>query len=137
MSHKMTLWFDGWKTNSVGSYLATLALLFLLALAQEGVHVARAPLPPDSPKALALYGLNALLSYMLMLAAMTYNGGVLIVIVVAMVAGRALVLSLGLRGRARLAPLAGGESAAEREAAALLATTSDACCSTLDEPLML
>ena len=139
MSHKMTLWFDGWKTKSMGSYLATLALLFLLAVGQEALHGARSQLPPDSPRAIGLYGLNALLSYLLMLAVMSFNGGVLIVVVAGMMAGRVLVLTLGLRGHVRRHPLTQGASASQHEAEALLAaamTTSDACCSQLEDPLL-
>ena len=135
MSHKMTLWFEGWKTKSVGSYLATLALLFLLAVAQEGLHALRSKLIPDSPQALALYGANALLSYLLMLAVMSFNGGVLLVVVAGMVAGRRVTFVLGIRARVRIGDRT-GEGAAEREAAALLHGTADACCEALEDPLL-
>jgi Ctr copper transporter family len=136
MSHKLTLWFEGWKTESVGSYLATLALLFLLAVGQEGLHALRSKLVPDSPQSLALYGANALLSYLLMLAVMSFNGGVLIVVVAGMVAGRRVTFVLGIRSRVRLLPDRAGESEAEKLAAALLHGTSDACCEALEEPLL-
>lgn len=40
----VTLWVQSWKTNTLAQYLATLAFLFLLALAQEYVAAYRSRL---------------------------------------------------------------------------------------------
>jgi len=44
-STRLTLWVDAWTTTSATGYLATLAFLLLLSVAQEGLHAVRSSSP--------------------------------------------------------------------------------------------
>ncbi|KAK9715646.1 hypothetical protein RND81_06G179200 [Saponaria officinalis] len=105
---KMTLLFNSWKTESWPSYTLTLLVIFLFALfyqymedrrlrflamgikAQSQPSINGAPLLPrlgarvsNSARVMTavLVGVNSVIAYMLMLAVMSFNWGVLIAVV--------------------------------------------------------
>ena len=129
-STHVTLWVPAWTTHNAASYLASLVFLALLGCGQEYLLAARAAPAgrvPSPGKATALYTLNALTSYLLMLAVMTYNIGVLLAVLTGMCVGRFATSS---RAAARR-----GAAIAETDApeAPLLtgaeaAATADICC---------
>ncbi|GLJ32643.1 hypothetical protein SUGI_0656690 [Cryptomeria japonica] len=112
---QVTLLFDQWKTHSFLQYWASLLVLFAVSLFHEYVVSLRAHLRtsqllkqtenfmegqamllPGQFKKRAcilkagetvLFAVNALLGYLLMLAAMSYNGGVVLVIVLGLSVG--------------------------------------------------
>ncbi len=98
-SMRLTLWVDAWTTSNAAGYISTLAFLAGLAAFQEWLHAVRAAAPAGSARATVLYALNALCSYLLMLAVMTYNVGVLFAVVAGMAGGRHAVTR---RARQRL-----------------------------------
>ena len=128
------LHLQGWKTKSVGAYLATLALLFLLALAQEAIHSSRRGLLATSAKASLLYASNLLTSYLLMLAVMTLNVGVLLVIIAGLCVGR-YIMAILTAERARTASAFLADQALMEE----LVEGSDTCCvsPSVEDPLII
>jgi hypothetical protein len=80
----------------------------------------------------ALYAAHIACSYALMLAVMTYNGGVLLTVVASMTAGRVLVAQLRRGGGARGGAGGAGRVAEQGTAAEterlLGVSTADACC---------
>eukprot|EP01018_Ginkgo_biloba_P026519 Gb_28923 [translate_table: standard] len=110
---QVTLLFDGWKTQTLPQYWASLLVLFAVCVLHEYVVSVRAHLrsnsktrPPSKSDDVmesqamllreqylkkkayilkgaetVLFAVNALLGYVLMLAAMSYNGGVVLAIV--------------------------------------------------------
>ncbi|CDY45074.1 BnaA02g05020D [Brassica napus] len=111
---KATILFDFWKTDSWLSYLLTLLACFVFAafyqylenrrLQFKSLSSTRHPPPPRTgvsapliPKSstgsaakaasVLLFGVNAAIGYLLMLAAMSFNGGVFIAIVVGLTVG--------------------------------------------------
>lgn len=106
----MTLLFDGWKTQSWLGYSLTLIAVFLFSVFHEYIVNLRsrlkevssvkaatglnAPLIGRNRTAVglrvmesAVFGLNAGLGYLLMLAAMSFNGGVFIALILGFVVG--------------------------------------------------
>ncbi|RID68808.1 hypothetical protein BRARA_C00945, partial [Brassica rapa] len=89
-----TILFDFWKTDSWLSYILTLLACFVFAafyqylenrhLQFKSLSSTRHPPTRSAAKAasVVLYGVNAAIGYLLMLAAMSFNGGVFIAIVV-------------------------------------------------------
>ncbi|AED92871.1 Copper transporter 5 [Arabidopsis thaliana] len=120
---KATILFDFWKTDSWLSYILTLIACFVFSAFYQYLEnrriqfkslssSRRAPPPPRSssgvsapliPKSgtrsaakaasVLLFGVNAAIGYLLMLAAMSFNGGVFIAIVVGLTAGYAVFRS--------------------------------------------
>lgn len=107
---QVTVLFDGWKTQSWLGYSLTLVAVFLFSVFHEyivnlrsrfkGVSSGKpalgltAPLIGRNPRAVgfrvmesAVFGLNAGLGYLLMLAAMSFNGGVFIAVILGFVVG--------------------------------------------------
>ncbi|KAG2280033.1 hypothetical protein Bca4012_048271 [Brassica carinata] len=104
---KATILFDFWKTDSWLSYILTLLACFVFAAFYQYLENRRlqfkslsstrgvsAPLIPKSgtrsaakAASVLLFGVNAAIGYLLMLAAMSFNGGVFIAIVVGLTAG--------------------------------------------------
>ncbi|KAJ8427267.1 hypothetical protein Cgig2_021773 [Carnegiea gigantea] len=111
---KVTLLFDWWKTESWPSYYLTLLFCFLFAAFYQYLEDRRlsllalatkrssgpsinAPLLPsrfrtrlDNPARVgtaALFGANSAIGYLLMLAVMSFNGGVLIAVVLGLAVG--------------------------------------------------
>jgi copper transporter 1 len=99
-STSVTLWVSGWTTHNTVSYASSLLFLALLAAAQEALYAVRAAARAGSLKATALYAFNALVSYLLMLAVMSYNVGVLLAVVLGMALGR----HASSRGRSQAEP---------------------------------
>ncbi|XP_031486016.1 copper transporter 6-like [Nymphaea colorata] len=78
--------FDGWPGGSLGKYLASLVIVFLVALLIEwlcfcGLARPRKPSPVTGLLQTAIYTLRVGLSYLVMLALMSFNVGVLLVAV--------------------------------------------------------
>lgn len=119
---KATILFDFWKTDSWLSYILTLIACFVFSAFYQylenrrvqfkSLSSTRHPPPPRSssgvsapliPKSgtrsaakaasVLLFGVNAAIGYLLMLAAMSFNGGVFIAIVVGLTAGYAVFRS--------------------------------------------
>lgn len=107
---QVTVLFDGWKTQSWLGYSLTLVAVFLFSVFHEYIVNLRsrfkgissgkaasgltAPLIGRNRIALgfrvmesAVFGLNAGLGYLLMLAAMSFNGGVFIAVILGFVVG--------------------------------------------------
>ena len=99
-STSVTLWVSGWTTHSTLSYASSLLFLAFLAAAQEALYALRAAARAGSLKTTALYALNALVSYLLMLAVMSFNVGVLLAVVLGMALGR----HASSRGRSQAEP---------------------------------
>ncbi|GAX85571.1 hypothetical protein CEUSTIGMA_g12986.t1 [Chlamydomonas eustigma] len=113
-SLEVTLWLQQWTTTTLGGYLATLAFLVLIGVVHEGVACYRSQLlsrlsgnktpgsdgsnrnqkqhvsASDKATLALLYFLNLITSYMLMLAAMTYNVGCFLAVPVGLVLGYVL-----------------------------------------------
>ncbi|KAG7555959.1 Ctr copper transporter [Arabidopsis suecica] len=119
---KATILFDFWKTDSWLSYILTLIACFVFSafyqylenrrIQFKSLSSSRRPPPPRSssgvsapliPKSgtrsaakaasVLLFGVNAAIGYLLMLAAMSFNGGVFIAIVVGLTVGYAVFRS--------------------------------------------
>lgn len=118
-----TLLFDQWMTSTLVQYLMSLLVIFLFAIVHEWLYSLRGLLAskkrPSPPRAhdpeisvpllqklpvpqnpgvketlvALLYGINAGTGYLLMLLVMSYNGGVLIAVVLGLVTGFALFRS--------------------------------------------
>ncbi|XP_058079339.1 copper transporter 5 [Magnolia sinica] len=112
---KVTLLVDSWKTDSWPSYLLTLLALFLFSAFYQYMENRRLrfkilssssskPAPSSSPPSITtpllyhtknparvasaiLFGINSALGYLLMLAIMSFNGGVFIAVVVGLAVG--------------------------------------------------
>ena len=104
---KATILFDFWKTDSWLSYILTLLACFVFAAFYQYLENRRlqfkslsstrgvsAPLIPKSgtrsaakAASVLLFGVNAAIGYLLMLAVMSFNGGVFIAIVVGLTVG--------------------------------------------------
>ncbi|XP_017217771.2 copper transporter 5.1 [Daucus carota subsp. sativus] len=109
----VTILFDAWTTSSYTSYAISLLLCFLAAVLYQFIEAWRIKLkllassPPQSglnvpliqsniagagksPSKVAgavVFGINSAIGYMLMLAIMSFNGGVFVAIVVGIAAG--------------------------------------------------
>lgn len=116
---KVTLMFDSWKTDSWSGYAISLFICFLIALSYQYLEDRRiqfklisSPSSPHNfttllhPKLAAggrwsparfagaiLFGINASIGYLLMLAVMSYNGGVFLAVVVGLAVGYLLFRS--------------------------------------------
>ncbi|KAL1189091.1 Copper transporter 5 [Cardamine amara subsp. amara] len=120
---KATILFDFWKTDSWLSYILTLIACFVFSafyqylenrrLQFKSLSSTRHPSPPPGsasgvsapliPKSgtrsaakaasVLLFGVNAAIGYLLMLAAMSFNGGVFIAIVLGLTTGYAVFRS--------------------------------------------
>ncbi|KAL0338872.1 UNVERIFIED_CONTAM: Copper transporter 5.1 [Sesamum angustifolium] len=116
-SNQVTLLFDSWNTKSWPSYALALLICFLVALFYQRLEALRLrlrlrlksaaspanPSPPSLSTPLivrklgrnwkirlglaALFGLNSGIGYLIMLAIMSYNGGVLLAVVLGMTVG--------------------------------------------------
>ncbi|EHA8588906.1 copper transporter 5.1 [Cocos nucifera] len=112
---KVTILFDSWRTESWPSYALSLVAVFLAAAFYQYMEDRRirlkifarskpsSPLSMETPLLLsaaagrlwaparlasaALFGINSAIGYLLMLAVMSFNGGVFIAIVVGLAVG--------------------------------------------------
>ncbi|BBN19086.1 solute carrier family 31 (copper transporter), member 1 [Marchantia polymorpha subsp. ruderalis] len=95
--------FDGWKTDNVAEYVFSLLAIFLIAVFHEWLSTFRADMVQTvlaskeanglkKPFLLhrllltSLFAVNAVTGYALMLMAMTFNGGIFIVIIAGLTA---------------------------------------------------
>ncbi|KAL5995109.1 hypothetical protein ACLOJK_025167 [Asimina triloba] len=117
---KVTVLLDSWKTDSWTTYLLTLLALFLFSAFYQYMEGRRlkfkllcsSPKPPSpslttpllysssftKPARLAsaiLFGINSAVGYLLMLAVMSYNGGVFIAVVLGLAVGYLIFRSGG------------------------------------------
>ncbi|KAK3405710.1 hypothetical protein EUGRSUZ_K01930 [Eucalyptus grandis] len=76
-SRYVTLLFDSWQTDSWPSYFLSLAACFLVSAFYYASRLARSA----RLRAALLFGLNSTIGYLLMLAIMSFNGGVFLAIV--------------------------------------------------------
>ncbi|KAJ0983801.1 hypothetical protein J5N97_002157 [Dioscorea zingiberensis] len=110
----VTILFDSWRTDSWGSYALSLIALFLVSAFyqyMEGLRIrfkilakSKAPSSPPSAQipllfppraapiharlfAAVIFGLNSAIGYLLMLAVMSFNGGVFVAVIVGLAAG--------------------------------------------------
>lgn len=116
---KVTLLFDSWKTDSWFSYLLSLLACFLFSafyqyledrrIRFKAIAVSNPPQQPPTvnaplltPKRRAssakfatalLFGINSAIGYLLMLAIMSFNGGVFLAIVLGLTVGYVLFRS--------------------------------------------
>ncbi|KAF9680384.1 hypothetical protein SADUNF_Sadunf06G0115500 [Salix dunnii] len=116
---RVTLLFDSWKTDSWFSYLLSLLACFLFSafyqyledrrIRLKAIAVSNPPQQPQTvnvplltPKRLAssakfatalLFGINSAIGYLLMLAIMSFNGGVFLAIVLGLTVGYLLFRS--------------------------------------------
>lgn len=116
---KVTLLFDSWKTDSWFSYLLSLLACFLFSafyqyledrrIRFKAIAVSNPPQQPTpvnapllTPKRRAssakfatalLFGINSAVGYLLMLAIMSFNGGVFLAIVLGLTVGYVLFRS--------------------------------------------
>ena len=116
----VTLLFDSWKTNSWTSYLLSLIACFIIATFYQYLENVRirlklfsgegrtTPVPEIQASLLGLnkvsrnkvvesvlFGVNSAIGYLLMLAIMSFNGGVFVAIVVGLTIGYFLFRSQG------------------------------------------
>ncbi|KAL8107382.1 copper transporter 5.1-like [Apium graveolens] len=110
---KVTILFDAWTTNSYTSYAFSLLACFLIAVFYQFIEGWRIKLkllassPPQSSLEAPLihsklvgagkssskiigsivFGINSAIGYMLMLAIMSFNGGVFVAVVVGIASG--------------------------------------------------
>ena len=116
----VTLLFDSWKTNSWTSYLLSLIACFIIATFYQYLENVRirlklfsgegrtTPVPEIQASLLGLnkvsrnkvvesvlFGVNSAIGYLLMLAIMSFNGGVFLAIVVGLTIGYFLFRSQG------------------------------------------
>lgn len=114
---KVTILFDSWKTDSWISYLLSLAACFLISVFYQYMENRRLqfkkPPPPSSTLGIPLIsskfssdkwaparfagailcGINSAIGYLLMLAIMSFNGGVFIAVVLGLGVGYLLFRS--------------------------------------------
>ncbi|WOG81511.1 hypothetical protein DCAR_0100661 [Daucus carota subsp. sativus] len=109
----VTILFDSWKTNSITSYALSLFACFLISVFYQYMEDRRIKLkliasssPPRSGlntplisekfagggtmaklAGAAMFGVNSAVGYMLMLAIMSFNGGVFVAVVVGLSVG--------------------------------------------------
>lgn len=109
-SNQVTLLFDSWNTKSWPTYALALLICFLVAVFYQRLEAMRLhlksaanPSPPSLNTPLivpklgrnwkirlglaALFGLNSGIGYLIMLAIMSYNGGVLLAVVLGLTVG--------------------------------------------------
>ncbi|XP_008784314.1 copper transporter 5.1-like [Phoenix dactylifera] len=120
---KVTILFDSWRTESWPGYALSLVALFLAAAFYQYMEDRRirlkifarskpsSPLSVETPLLLSvaagrpwaparlasavLFGLNSGIGYLLMLAVMSFNGGVFVAIIVGLAVGYLLFRSRG------------------------------------------
>ncbi|MED6133566.1 hypothetical protein PIB30_029356 [Stylosanthes scabra] len=108
--HKVDILFRCWPGDSVGMYVVALMLVFAMAVLVEWLSFTKiVKLKPGGSNDIVggllktgLYGVRSGLSYMVMLAVMSFNGGVFIVAIGGHVIG---FLIFGTRAFRRKTPL--------------------------------
>ncbi|KAJ6331597.1 hypothetical protein OIU76_010056 [Salix suchowensis] len=100
--HKTEVLFQGWPGSSTGMYAVALTFVFALAVLVEWFNHHFSAIKPGTNKAAAgffqtgMYAVRSGLSYMVMLAVMSFNGGIFL----AAVGGHAVGFTLfGSRGK--------------------------------------
>ncbi|KAL7096116.1 hypothetical protein ACP275_10G063400 [Erythranthe tilingii] len=108
--NQVTLLFDSWTTDSWPSYALALLICLLFAVFYQFLESLRlhlkSPVNPSPPSLVAplisrkirrnwrvrlgsaaLFGVNSAIGYLIMLAIMSYNGGVLLAVVIGLIVG--------------------------------------------------